>query len=136
MVCEFGMSSLGPLTYGRRDEQIFLGKELVRHQDYSEDTALRIDAEVKRIVLQQYERARALILENRDGLDRLALALLERETLDGLQVRRVIAGLPLDDESPSAPPSGSIESKPKTQSEPSVLNPMIPPVRGENTAPA
>lgn len=136
MVCEFGMSSLGPLTFGRRDEQIFLGKELVRHQDYSEDTALRIDAEVKRIILAQYERARTIIDENRDGLERLAQALLERETLDALQVRRVMANLPLDDETPSLPSAGSKDAKPKPQAEPSVLNPMIPPVRGENTAPA
>ena len=58
MVCEWGMSeTLGPLTYGKKEEQIFLGKEFNRHQDYSEATALKIDAEIKRIVTEQYERA-------------------------------------------------------------------------------
>ncbi|HMW02249.1 MAG TPA: ATP-dependent zinc metalloprotease FtsH, partial [Acidobacteriota bacterium] len=99
MVCEFGMSLLGPLTFGKKEEQIFLGREIAQHQDYSEDTAIKIDQEVKRIVMDQYNRARQIILENRDALVRLAESLLEFESLDAVQVRRLIAGLPLDDDS-------------------------------------
>src|SRR5438270_6688961 len=79
MVCEFGMSSLGPLTFGKKEEQIFLGREIAQHQDYSEETAIKIDQEVKRIVTEQYNRARQIITENRDALIRLAESLLERE---------------------------------------------------------
>ncbi|MCI0525509.1 MAG: ATP-dependent zinc metalloprotease FtsH, partial [Acidobacteria bacterium] len=87
MVCEFGMSNLGPLTFGKKEEQIFLGREIAQHQDYSEDTAIKIDQEVKRIVMEQYERARQIIIEHRDALDRLAQELLARETLDSVQIR-------------------------------------------------
>ena len=62
------MSSLGPLTFGKKEEQIFLGREIAQHQDYSEDTAIKIDQEVKRIVMEQYERARQIIMENSDAL--------------------------------------------------------------------
>src|SRR5439155_2134916 len=73
MVCEWGMSeALGPLTYGKKEEQIFLGKEFNRHQDYSEATALKIDAEIKRIASEQYERASGVITEQRVLLARLA----------------------------------------------------------------
>ncbi|HXG94691.1 MAG TPA: ATP-dependent zinc metalloprotease FtsH [Blastocatellia bacterium] len=130
MVCEFGMSSLGPITFGKKEEQIFLGREIAQHQDYSEDTAIKIDQEVKRIVTEQYNRARQIILENKDALIRLAEALLERESLDSIQIRRLVAGLPLDDEEPTP----SREEKPKAESKPSVLNPIIPPVPGNAQA--
>ena len=78
MVCEFGMSSLGPLAFGKKEEQIFLGREIAQHRDYSEDTAILIDQEVKRIVMDQYERARQIMLENKDVTEKLALALLEK----------------------------------------------------------
>jgi cell division protease FtsH len=97
MVCEWGMSdSLGPLTYGKKEEAIFLGKEFNRHQDYSEATALKIDAEIKRIVTDQYERATALLTEKRDVLERVAAALLEHEVLDAGQLRQLILGRPLE----------------------------------------
>jgi cell division protease FtsH len=93
MVCEWGMSeTLGPLTYGKKEEAIFLGKEFNRHQDYSEETALKIDDEVKRIVIRQYERAKSLLLEHRAQMVRVAEALLEHEVLDGSQLRRLLAG--------------------------------------------
>jgi cell division protease FtsH len=93
MVCEWGMSeALGPLTYGKVEEAIFLGKEFNRRQDYSEATALTIDAEVKRIVMHQYGRARTLLDEHHDALVRVAEALLEREVLDAVQLRRVLDG--------------------------------------------
>ena len=82
MVCEYGMSDLGPLTFGKKEEQIFLGREIAQHRDYSEDTAIKIDQEVKRIVMEQYDRARQIIADNREAMDRLAEALLERESLD------------------------------------------------------
>ena len=127
MVCEFGMSSLGPITYGKKEEQIFLGREIAQHQDYSEDTAIKIDQEVQRLITEQYNRARQIIVENKDALVRLAEALLERESLDSIQIRRLIAGLPLDDDEPT--PSARSD-KPKGETKPSVLNPIIPPVPG------
>ncbi len=131
MVCEFGMSNLGPLTFGKKEEQIFLGREIAQHQDYSEDTAIGIDREVKRIVMEQYERARQIILEHRDGLDRLAKELLVRETLDAVQIRRIVAGLPLDGND-SQPPAGSDQPADK---EP-LLKPILPPITGSNPATA
>jgi len=93
MVCEWGMSELlGPLTYGKKEEAIFLGKEFNRRQDYSESTALKIDAEVKRIVTEQYERATGLIKEHYDKLERIADALLEYEVLDAGQLHQVMNG--------------------------------------------
>jgi cell division protease FtsH len=131
MVCEFGMSQLGPLTFGKKEEQIFLGREIAQHQDYSEDTAIKIDQEVKRIVMEQYNRARQIILDNKEALVRLAEALLERETLDAIQVRRLVAGLPLDDEEPTG--SSSCEEVKTDAARPSVVNPLIPPVAaGDN----
>jgi cell division protease FtsH len=126
MVCEFGMSSLGPITYGKKEEQIFLGREIAQHQDYSEDTAIKIDQEVNRLITDQYSRARQIIVENKDALVRLAEALLERESLDSVQIRRLVAGLPLDDEEPTP----TRTDKPKAEAKPSVLNPIIPPVPG------
>ncbi|HKQ51168.1 MAG TPA: ATP-dependent zinc metalloprotease FtsH, partial [Pyrinomonadaceae bacterium] len=98
MVCEYGMSELGPLTFGKKEEQIFLGREIAQHRDFSEDTAIKIDQEVKKIVSEQYERAKSIIEENRDTMVRLSETLLERESLDGVQIRRIVAGLPLDDD--------------------------------------
>ena len=95
------MSELGPLTFGKKEEQIFLGREIAQHRDFSEDTAIRIDSEVNKIVTEQYERATRIIEENRDTMVRLAEVLLERESLDGVQIRRIVAGLPLDDTSES-----------------------------------
>ncbi len=93
MVCEWGMSeNLGPLTFGKKEEQIFLGKELAQHKDYSESTAILIDNEIKRIVTECYERARQIILENKDPLQRIAAALLEREVLEADEVARLYKG--------------------------------------------
>jgi len=96
MVCEWGMSEkMGPLTFGRREEQVFLGRDIARHQDYSEDTAIKIDQEVKRIVEQNYARARHILTEHRPLLQTVAEALLEREVLDAEEVQMLIDGLPL-----------------------------------------
>ncbi|MFN7918335.1 MAG: hypothetical protein U0Q55_23535 [Vicinamibacterales bacterium] len=91
MVCEWGMSdAMGPLTFGKKEEQIFLGREIAQHQDYSEDTALKIDQEVKRFVTTNYERVQ-LLTEHKDVLLKMADALLAREVLDAEQVRRLCA---------------------------------------------
>src|SRR5204862_7182134 len=96
MVCEWGMSeTLGPLTYGKKEEQIFLGKEFNRHQDYSEATALKIDAEIKRIVTEQYERAQRTLTDNRAVLNRAAEALLEYERLDPAQLKAPVEQRPI-----------------------------------------
>jgi cell division protease FtsH len=100
MVCQFGMSTLGPLTYGKQEEQIFLGREIAQHRDYSESTAVSIDQEVRRLVMQGYERAKSILNENRDALARIAEALLERESLDAAEIKLLIAGQPLEDRRP------------------------------------
>ncbi len=106
MVCEWGMSDkLGPLAYGKKEEQIFLGREFAQHQDYSESTAVEIDREVKRIVSENYERAKTLIRENLGALHRLAAALLEKETLDGPEIMRIVRGEADSPAAPSEPPS-------------------------------
>ena len=92
MVCEWGMSGMGPVTFGRRDEEVFLGREITRHRSYSEATAIRIDSEVQSLLSEGYSRARKLIEDNADGLARIADALLEREVLDGAEVKALIEG--------------------------------------------
>jgi cell division protease FtsH len=92
MVCEWGMSSLGPLTFGKKEEQIFLGRELSQHRDFSEETAREIDSEVRRLVNTGYEKAKSVILENRDAMVRIALALLEREVLDASELKLILEG--------------------------------------------
>jgi cell division protease FtsH len=92
MVCDFGMSdNLGPLTFGKREEQIFLGREIAQHRDYSELTAQKIDEEVRNIVTGGYERASKLIKDNLDTLHRMASALLEKETLDAEAIDKIMA---------------------------------------------
>jgi len=91
MVCEWGMSDMGPLTFGKPDQEIFLGRDLGRRADYSEATAIQIDNEVKRIVTTAYERGRRLIEENQKAMHRIAKTLLEKEVLDGEEVLAIIA---------------------------------------------
>jgi len=97
MVCQFGMSSLGPLTFGKQEEQIFLGREIAQHRDYSESTAVAIDEEVRKFITHGYDRAKNILTENRDALIRIAEALLERESLDAAQIKMLIAGQPLEE---------------------------------------
>ncbi len=93
MVCEWGMSErLGPLTFGKKEEEIFLGREFARHRDYSEETARLIDNEVRSIVNQGYEKAKDIIQQNLEILHRLANTLLEKEVLDGRQIDLIIRG--------------------------------------------
>jgi cell division protease FtsH len=91
MVTEWGMSEkLGPLTFGKKEEQIFLGREIARHKDYSEKTAEDIDEEVKRMVIEAYDNARSLLRKNVDLLEIVASALLERETIDGPELDKIV----------------------------------------------
>ena len=93
MVCEWGMSErMGPLQFGKREEMIFLGREIAQHQDYSEQTAMEIDREVRRIVMENYDRAKELIQQKLGTLHGLAEALLEREVLDGLDIDAIVKG--------------------------------------------
>jgi cell division protease FtsH len=134
MVCEYGMSELGPLTFGKKEEQIFLGREIAQHRDYSEETSIRIDSEVRKIVTEQYERARRILEENRDTMVRLAEALLEHESLDGVQIRRVVAGLTIDDGESST--ANSEESPQVIEPAARPLKPILPPITGSNPATA
>ncbi len=96
MVCQFGMSALGPMTFGKQEEMLFLGREIAQHRDYSEHTAEAIDEETRRMSMQAYERAKTILTENRDALIRIAESLLERESLDGGQIKTLINGYPVD----------------------------------------
>ncbi len=93
MVCEWGMSDkLGPLTWGENEQEIFLGREITKHRNYSEKTAIEIDEEIRSLVLACMSRAEKIINEHRDSLDRLASALLEREILDADEIEKSIRG--------------------------------------------
>jgi cell division protease FtsH len=92
MVCEYGMSELGPLTYGKKEEQIFLGREIAQARDYSDDTANKIDQAVRRLVDEGYKSAHQILEDNRDVMHRMAAALLERETLDAAEIELLIQG--------------------------------------------
>jgi cell division protease FtsH len=136
MVCEWGMSELGPLAYGKKDEAIFLGREITQHRDYSEDTAIQIDKEVKRIVNGGYEAAKKLLSSNRETLERIALALLEREVIDANEVKLLMEGKPLPEKPPTPPPPA--QAAPST--DPKMVRPELRPApgftRGENPAKA
>ena len=92
MVCEWGMSDLGPLTFGKKEEQIFLGREISQHRDYSEDTAIKIDGEVRKLVNYGYETAKNILQGNPETLQKIAAALLEREVLDASEVLLLVDG--------------------------------------------
>src|SRR5262245_1556238 len=104
MVCEWGMSTLGPLTFGKKEEQIFLGREIAQHRDYSEDTAIKIDQEVRRLVDSGYNTAKALLSDNKEALTKVANALLDREVLDANEIKMILEGKELP---PSKVPSKS-----------------------------
>jgi cell division protease FtsH len=103
MVCEWGMSELGPLTFGKKEEQIFLGREIAQHRDYSEDTAIKIDQEVRKLVNNGYNTARQILSENRETLEKVARALIEREVLDANEIKMLVDGKEL----PPMPPPAS-----------------------------
>jgi cell division protease FtsH len=103
MVCEWGMSELGPLTFGKKEEQIFLGREIAQHRDYSEDTAIKIDQEVRKLVSNGYSTARQILGENKETLEKIARALIEREVLDANEIKMLVDGKEL----PPMPPPAS-----------------------------
>jgi cell division protease FtsH len=105
MVCEYGMSRLGPLTFGKKEEQIFLGREIAQHRDFSEETARQIDLEVRRLIDEAYQSAHGILEVHKDAMHRIAAALLERETIDAEEVKMLIDGKEL-------PPMRSILASP------------------------
>ncbi|MGH9704859.1 MAG: ATP-dependent metallopeptidase FtsH/Yme1/Tma family protein, partial [Candidatus Acidiferrales bacterium] len=137
MVCEWGMSTLGPLTFGKKEEAIFLGREIAQHRDYSEDTAIKIDKEVRTIIGDAYGKARNLLETHRDALERVAQALLEREVLDAVELKLLIEGKPLPEKVRPVPPSSA---PPVPGKEPQLLRPEPRPLpglaKGEKPAPA
>ena len=124
MVCEWGMSeAVGPLTFGRKDEEVFLGRDLAQHKDYSEDTANKIDQEIKRIVTENYDRARSILEEKKAELLQIAEEVLAREGLAGDQVLRIVAGDPLEEPPPAQPVA--TDHSPSPEAEPSPVVPSL-----------
>ena len=128
MVCEWGMSDLGPLAYGKKEEAIFLGREIAQHRDFSEDTALQIDREVKRIVNGGYEKAKNLLSTHKETLDNIAQALLVREVLDANEVRLLMEGKPLPEKPRTPPTPPPTAAAPAT--DPKVVRPEMRPAPG------
>ncbi len=134
MVCEWGMSDLGPLTFGKVEEQIFLGREIAKHRDYSEATAIKIDEEVRKLVQRAYDRAMKILEEHSDALVRIAQALLEREVLEGHEVMQLIRGEQLEPlRVPSSEPPDKGEVQEVVKPEPVRLPPMV---EGQRPQPA
>ncbi|HEV2350926.1 MAG TPA: ATP-dependent zinc metalloprotease FtsH [Terriglobia bacterium] len=115
MVCEFGMSDLGPLAFGKNEQEIFLGRDLATHRDFSEDTAIKIDQEVKKFMMTAYQRAKDEIESNREALIRIAEALLVREVLDASEVKLLLEGQALPEKVRPEPPGETTQVlKPQT----------------------
>ena len=113
MVCEWGMSeAMGPLSYGKKEEQIFLGREFATHKDYSEKTAQKIDDEVSRLVMTSYESARQILSDRMDILNRIALELLEKEVLNAAELDVLIGIKPAQD-APNPAPEASAGDEPR-----------------------
>ena len=112
MVCEWGMSDLGPLAYGKNQQEIFLGRDLATQRDFSEDTAIKIDQEVKRFVSTGYNRAHDILSTSREALVRISEALLVREVLDASEVKLLIEGKALPElvrPTPQPPPAETVQ---------------------------
>jgi len=104
MVCEYGMSdSLGPRTFGHKEEMVFLGREISEQKNYSEKTAEAIDEEIRRLIEHAHDEAMSILQERRDVLNLMTDELMVRETLEGEALERVFAGLPVEDATPAAP---------------------------------
>jgi len=123
MVCEYGMSRLGPLTFGKKEEQIFLGREIAQHRDFSEETARQIDLEVRRLIDEAYQSAHTIVETHADAMHRISAALLERETIDAEEVRMLIEGLEL-------PPIRSVLASPTDKGGSDVQQVLKPESRG------
>jgi len=135
MVCEWGMSKeLGPMTFGKREEQVFLGRDIAHHKDYSEHTAIEIDREVRRIIDDAYQKARQLLSEHAPLLQAVAERLLEKEVLDGSEVAAMVKafkeGRPMPASAPTVDGSGRPApevGKPKPVDEEAPVPPGLPP---------
>ena len=124
MVCEWGMSeAIGPLTFGRKEEQIFLGRDFAQHKEYSQETANTIDREIKRIVTENYDRARSILEEKKSALLQIVEELLTLEVLTGDQVTRIVSGLPLEPPVEAAPVAADQPASPETE-----RPPVVPPL--------
>jgi len=123
MVCEWGMSELGPLAFGRKEHEVFLGRDFNQHQEYSDKTAVEIDQEVKNIIGRNYDRSRKILEEKSEALHRLAQALLEFESLDGDQIDRVIRGEKLE---PVIKKTNTPPTAPATGADPKIVFNPIP----------
>jgi cell division protease FtsH len=124
MVCEWGMSeAIGPLTFGRKEEEVFLGRDFAQHKDYSEETANQIDQEIKRIVTENYDRARAILEGKKSELLQIAEELLTREVLSGGQVKQIASGQPLE-----ALPAASDQLDQSTTIPETERPPVVPPL--------
>jgi cell division protease FtsH len=123
MVCAYGMSRLGPLTFGKKEEQIFLGREIAQHRDFSEETARQIDLEVRRLIDEAYQSAHTIVESNADAMHRIAAALLERETIDAEEVKMLIEGKEL-------PPMRSNLATPSDVGGPDIQQILKPESRG------
>jgi cell division protease FtsH len=136
MVCEWGMSELGQLSFGKKDEQIFLGREINQHRDYSEETAIKIDQQVRKLVEDGYATAKGIIEQHYDAMGRIAEALLEREVLDGAEVLALINGktLPKMVNAPKMPSSNPQDGSTVIAPHPSTPIPGI--IGGESPQPA
>jgi cell division protease FtsH len=127
MVCEYGMSNLGPLAFGKNQQEIFLGRDIATQRDFSEDTAIKIDHEVKTFVTTGYERAKNILSTNHDVLIRIAEALLEREVLDGSEVNQLIEGKVLPEfvrTRPVRPPSETTQVLKPQPASPTAIPPL------------
>jgi cell division protease FtsH len=122
MVCEYGMSDLGPLAYGKNQQEIFLGRDLATQRDFSEDTAIKIDQEVKKFVMTGYQRAKDILSSHREALARIAQALLVYEVLDANEVKLLLDGKPLPERIKPEPPPPQGEPAPAQ-----VLKPQVGP---------
>jgi len=115
MVCQWGMSDLGPLSFGEREDLIFLGRELAAHKNFSEHTSELIDGEVKKIIQRAYDQARSLIEANRDKLFKVAEALLEKENLSSDEINALIGTKPkrgeIEPETPAAEKAAQPENE-------------------------
>jgi cell division protease FtsH len=131
MVCEWGMSQLGPLTFGKKEEQIFLGREIAQHRDYSEATAIQIDEEVRKLVGEGYTTAKGILTQDKAVLEKIAAALLEREVLDATEIKVLVEGkdLPPFKPVPSSKPDDGVQQVLKPE-------PGRVPTKGERPATA
>jgi cell division protease FtsH len=137
MTCEWGMSEkLGPLAFGKPEGEVFLGRELSRSNNYSESTAVEIDSEVRRVVLENYERAKQVILANLDKLKAIAEALLEYETIDTADIDVLMNGGKIDRPPPVRANTSSFSSPKTDKDKPATKLPSFFPGRKEEPEPA